>query len=111
MASAHVTEVNQTKIKGGCQSGRKVVTHNSKRDLPLELTRTYTYYTVALKYFRQFLLFGGKVRGWEKLNSSPRKVFPFSLLLQLLAPQTFVMTTIKSCKFLTCSLGLFNEFV
>ena len=28
-------EVNQTKIKGGCQSGRKVVPHDSKRDLPL----------------------------------------------------------------------------
>ena len=28
-------ETNQTKIKGGCQSGRKVVTHNSKSDLPL----------------------------------------------------------------------------
>ena len=36
MAIAHVIfEVNQTKIKGGCQSGRKVVTHNSKSDLPL----------------------------------------------------------------------------
>ena len=30
-------EINQTKIKGGCQSGRKVVTHNSKSDLPLAL--------------------------------------------------------------------------
>ena len=29
-------EINQTKIKGGYQSGRKVVTHNSKSDLPLE---------------------------------------------------------------------------
>ena len=29
-------EINRTKIKGGCQSGRKVVTHNSKSDLPLE---------------------------------------------------------------------------
>ena len=29
-------KINQTKIKGGCQSGRKVVTHNSKSDLPLE---------------------------------------------------------------------------
>ena len=29
-------EINWTKIKGGCQSGRKVVTHNSKSDLPLE---------------------------------------------------------------------------
>ena len=28
-------EVNQTKIKGGCQSRGKVVTHNSKSDLPL----------------------------------------------------------------------------
>ena len=28
-------EINQTKIKGGCQSGRKVVTHNSKSDLLL----------------------------------------------------------------------------
>ena len=28
-------EINQTKIKGSCQSERKVVTHNSKSDLPL----------------------------------------------------------------------------
>ena len=28
-------EINQTKIKGGYQSGRKVVTHDSKSDLPL----------------------------------------------------------------------------
>ena len=28
-------EINRTKIKGGSQSGRKVVTHNSKSDLPL----------------------------------------------------------------------------
>ena len=28
-------EINQTKIKGGCQSGRIVVTHDSKRDLPV----------------------------------------------------------------------------
>ena len=27
-------EINWTKIKGGCQSGRKVVTHDSKSDLP-----------------------------------------------------------------------------
>ena len=29
--------INRTKIKGGCQSGRKVVTHNSKSDLPLAI--------------------------------------------------------------------------
>ena len=28
-------EINRTKIKGGCQSGRKVVTHDSKSNLPL----------------------------------------------------------------------------
>ena len=28
-------DINRTKIKGGFQSGRKVVTHNSKSDLPL----------------------------------------------------------------------------
>ena len=37
MAGAHVIlkYLNQTKIKGGCQSGRKVVPHDSKSDLPL----------------------------------------------------------------------------
>ena len=36
MPGAHVIfEVNQTKIKGGCQSVRKVVPHDSKSDLPL----------------------------------------------------------------------------
>ena len=29
-------EINETKIKGGRQSGRKIVTHNSKSDLPLK---------------------------------------------------------------------------
>ena len=28
-------EINRTKIKGSCQSGGKVITHNSKSDLPL----------------------------------------------------------------------------
>ena len=28
-------EANQTKVMGGCQSGRKVVPHDSKSDLPL----------------------------------------------------------------------------
>ena len=28
-------EINPTKIKGGCQVGREVVTHNSKSDLPI----------------------------------------------------------------------------
>ena len=32
-------ETNRTKIKGGCHSGRKEVTHNSKSDLPLAQLR------------------------------------------------------------------------
>ena len=34
-------DVNRTKIKGGCQSGRKVVTHTSKSDLPLLLAKAH----------------------------------------------------------------------
>ena len=34
-------EINYTKIKGGCQSGRKVVTHNSMSDLPLVLLEMF----------------------------------------------------------------------
>ena len=30
-------EINGNKIKGGCQSGRKLVAHNSKSDLPLRI--------------------------------------------------------------------------
>ena len=36
MANVHVIfKANQTKTKGGCQSGRKVLPHDSKSDLPL----------------------------------------------------------------------------
>ena len=28
-------EISKTKIKGSCQLGRKMITHNSKSDLPL----------------------------------------------------------------------------
>ena len=37
-------EANHTKIKGGCQSGRKVVLHDSKSDLPL--AASYLIYDV-----------------------------------------------------------------
>ena len=33
-------EIIRKKIKGGCQSGREVVTHNSKTDLPLSRIKT-----------------------------------------------------------------------
>ena len=32
-------EINRTKIKGSCQSGRKLVPHDSKSDLPLARMR------------------------------------------------------------------------
>ena len=35
-------EVNQTKNKGGCQSGRKVIPHDSKSDLPLNVQFYFT---------------------------------------------------------------------
>ena len=34
-------EINWTKIKGGCQSGRRVVCHDSKSDLPLVVLGIY----------------------------------------------------------------------
>ena len=37
-------EINRTKIKGSCQLGRKVVTNNSKSDLPLVRVSTYNVY-------------------------------------------------------------------
>ena len=34
-------EINRTKIKGGCQSGRKVVPNDSKSDLPLAFSERF----------------------------------------------------------------------
>ena len=44
-------EINQTKIKGSCQSGRKVVTQDSKSDLPLSIV--YIYVNVACLIYVQ----------------------------------------------------------
>ena len=48
-------EINQTYIKGGCQSGRKVVSHNTKSDLPLEKNKkniSKMYKDIFLDFFR-----------------------------------------------------------
>ena len=37
-------EVNQTKVKGDCQLEKKLVTHNSKSDLPLVLLKNQINY-------------------------------------------------------------------
>ena len=60
-------EINLTKIKGGCQSGRKVVTHNSKNDLLLApaleqivLTVLFSYYIgYSFKYLVVYLALSG----------------------------------------------------
>ena len=55
MVSAHlIFKVNQTKIKGGCQLVRKVISHDSKSDLPLEkgkgaLTVDHTHSVFSLR--------------------------------------------------------------
>ena len=36
-------DINRTKIKGSCQSGRKVVTHDSKSDFPPDFTLKYDF--------------------------------------------------------------------
>ena len=43
-------EISQTKIKAGCQSGRKVVLHNSKNVLPLGavIRKKYLFFHVCL---------------------------------------------------------------
>ena len=56
MASACDFEVNQTKTKGGCQSGRKLVTHNSKSDLPLAILLEHIFFNICI-HFSMFLFF------------------------------------------------------
>ena len=47
-------EVNQTKINGGCQSGRKVVSHDSKSYLPLACAKTVKIH-IYLTLYRAIL--------------------------------------------------------
>ena len=52
-------EINQTKIKGGCQSGRKVAPYESKSDLPLTVAKNKTLVTdfewISLSDFDDFV--------------------------------------------------------
>jgi len=48
-------EINWTMTKGGCQSGRKVVTQNSKSDLPLVKNNNYACNKIS--NFVDFLFF------------------------------------------------------
>ena len=55
-------EINWTKIKGSCQSGIKVVTHNSKSDLPPWLSKDRH----EIQKFQKYQEFSEKkyLRGW-----------------------------------------------
>ena len=48
MASSFYFELNRTKMKGGCQSGRRVVPHDSKSDLPVRKSRMKKFSTCFL---------------------------------------------------------------
>ena len=63
-------EINRTKIKGGCQSVRKVVPHDSKSDLPLIPTHLcFERVTVS------------KSESWLLETNKKRTSFPVRLLL------------------------------
>ena len=47
-------EINQTKINGGCQSGRKVVTHNSKRIFEMVETKFILTWYHTSEYKTQY---------------------------------------------------------
>ena len=49
-------EVNRTKIKGGCQSCRKVVAHDSRSDLPLDVYQILANNTPGLLFGTGYLL-------------------------------------------------------
>ena len=44
-------EMNRTKIRGSCQSGRKVVTHGSKSDLPIVITKFIPIWNIFWRIF------------------------------------------------------------
>ena len=71
-------EINRTKIKGGWQSGRKVVAHNSKSDLPLEKFRKQ----IVSLFFRALRCAASKKSTWS-LNTLQLFFKPNSLVIAL----------------------------
>ena len=49
-------EINWTKIKSSCQSGRKMVTPDSKSDLPLELIKKSQNMGIEINMYLEFNL-------------------------------------------------------
>ena len=74
-------EIFRTKIKGSCQSGRNVVTHNFKSDLPLvKIIDVYYLYFSALPQTKNKLMKASQSRGSHQFvdnsisQTNPRKV-------------------------------------
>ena len=79
-------EINRTKMKGGCQSGRKVVPYNSKSDLPLVMLRRKCHLiSAALRHGRRAIWRRGgsvTVQGdgvWQRSSISGNIMQPFNV--------------------------------
>ena len=58
MSNSHTIrefEISQTKIKGGCQSGRKVVPHDSKSDFPSSIQEGLVLGVVLIHFLMTFV--------------------------------------------------------
>ena len=62
-------EINRTKIKGGCQSGRKEVTHNFNSDLPLASLKIVSY--KLIRHVTYVLTKQARERNKKKCSSLP----------------------------------------
>ena len=73
-------EINQTKIKGGCQSGRKVVIQNSKSDLPLRLLQSsyiLCSYLLPFDILSKNTYFGGEPHIFNGIYLDLLRLFSF----------------------------------
>ena len=70
-------EVNQTKIKGGCQSGRKVVPHYSKSDSPLDAFIFPPGLTKGIQVIPEFSFILKAVRMKHKVMTSETHLHPW----------------------------------
>ena len=62
-------EINPTKIKGSCQSRRKVVTHDSKSDLPL---MDMHFYFAKVHTYIYPITYSIEWKDVKKLQAGPR---------------------------------------
>ena len=71
-------KINRKKIKGACQSGKKVVTHNSKSDLP----NVWTFHSIKSWDFSFFVFFCFFLaKSSQVLSKNPRVDFQMNYYL------------------------------